>query len=116
MVKINRPSRPRLSSEDVMAQLTELAPHLVEHCRMDREWIWYCGPSLQGEGNRATREIIKQLCFRFSPGGHVMADGAKGHWGNACLRPTPTRRKSASRTDHATEQDFIISQLADLGL
>lgn len=115
MSKFNHPSRPRLSSEDVMARLAELAPNLVEHCRMDREWIWYLGPSLQGEQNRATREIIKSLCFRFSPGGHVMPDGAtKGHWGNACLRPTPTRRKSASRT--TDDQDYIISQLADLGL
>ncbi len=95
-----------------MQQVYEEAPRLIEHMYVDRDWIWYCGPSLQGESNRSTREAIKEIGFRFSPGGHLMPDGVtRGTWGHSCQRPMFPKRKGA-RPKTETE----VPSLEALGL
>lgn len=85
-----------------MAQVFEQTPSLTEHMYVDRDWIWYCGPSLQGEHNRATREALKEIGFRFSPGGHIMPDGeTRGTWGHSCQRPMFPKRKAKPTEESA---------------
>ena len=76
------------SVDEVMTEMQERAPALVEHMFLDRDWIWYCGPSLQGEANKPHREVLKAAGFRWSPGGHLMPDNqTKGSWGHSCAKP-----------------------------
>ena len=98
MVKLNKPIRQARSPEDVMALVNERIPHLVERMFMDREWIWYCGPSLAGEDNKATREALKEFGFRYAMKPHLMPDGqTTGTWGNSCTRPTCNFRRGQHR-------------------
>lgn len=84
-MKPNREPRPATS---VMADVWRLIPAVAKACYIDRSWIWYCGPSLQGEANRATRETLSLLGFRFAPKGHVMQDGVtRGSWSHSCDKP-----------------------------
>lgn len=63
---------------------------------MDREWVWYCGPSLQGKP--ADRQVLKDLGFRFSPDGHMMPDGETlGSWGHSCQRSMFPKRRDGSK-------------------
>ena len=84
-----------------MAKVQAKAPGLVPHMYLDGEWIWYCGPSLQGAENKPVREAIKEIGFRFSFTGHVMRthDGSptnvKGSWGHSCLKPMRFNRSKA---------------------
>lgn len=90
----DKPKRAR-PAEDVMADIQLQLPDLAEHMYMDRDWIWYCGPSLQGEENKPKREALKAIGFRFCPGGHDMGDGeTKGSWGHCCERPMGKRRRN----------------------
>ena len=95
--------KPRLTSEQVMQQVFDKTKGIVDHCYLDRDWIWYCGPSLQGEVNKSTREALKAIGFRYAPGGHEMNDPAKtrGSWGHSCHKPTATFRKGAVRAGHS---------------
>lgn len=104
-------TRQLLSTEEVMQRVYEQTPHLTEHMYEDRAWIWYCGPSLQGEHNKATREALKEIGFRFSPGGHLMPDNeTRGTWGHSCDRPMFNRRKPKAKEEDA------VSTLEALGL
>lgn len=98
-----------------MASITQRAPALAEHIYEDRDWLWYCGPSLQKAP--AVREMLKQLGFRFAPSGHRISleggDVVVGSWGNSCLRPT-FRKRSQPRHQAVTEaatddgcEDFV---------
>jgi hypothetical protein len=84
-----------------MADVQLHVPHLARHMFMDRDWIWYCGPTLQGAQNLETRGKLKGFGFRFSPGGHLMPDGqTKGHWGHCCEKPMgPRRRRRPTETE-----------------
>lgn len=96
-----------------MADIQLQVPELAEHMYMDREWLWYTGPSLQGEQNRATREHLKTFGFRFAPGGHLMPDGeTKGFWGHCCELPLARRRRT---TPGVTEEE-AVPDFASLGL
>jgi hypothetical protein len=87
------PPRPRLSTAEVMQQVSERAPQLVPHCFLDRDWIWLCNVDLRGDANKPAREALKQIGFRFSPKGHVMQDGVTiGTWSHSCQRPCFPRR------------------------
>lgn len=98
-------TRPRLPIDEVMAQVQARLPALVPHCYLDGEWIWYCGPSLAGADNAATRETLKEIGFRFAFKGHVMRDSAGhptttvGTWGHSCQRPLPPRRRGRQPTE-----------------
>lgn len=116
MVKLNTPIRQPRSADTVMQEVSERAPEVLEHCFMDRDWIWYCGPALTGEANRATREALKKIGFRFSPGGHAMPDGkTTGHWGHSCQAPKFPRRKPKAlpkdRTDSAKDLGALFRGL-----
>lgn len=100
--------------EDVMTDIQLQLPELAEHFYMDREWLWFCGPSLQGEHNKPKRELLKVFGFRFAPGGHLMPDGeTKGFWGHCCELPLARRRRPnvSSETEESVVPDF-----ASLGL
>lgn len=109
-------TKPRLDSEQVMQQVFKKTKGIVDHCYQDRDWIWYCGPSLQGDQNKPTREALKAIGFRFAPGGHMMQDGkTRGSWGHSCHKPTSTfKRKVTGRTPLA-EPDPLAA-LAAFGL
>ena len=93
---------PRLTSEQVMQLVFDTTKGIVDHCYTDRDWIWYCGPSLQGEVNKSTREALKAIGFRFAFAGHLMPDGkTRGTWGHSCHKPTATFRKGAVRAGHS---------------
>ena len=105
MVATNiKPARP--SADEVMSQLAERAPHLVEHCYLDRSWIWYCGPSLQKDA--AARTVLKELGFRYSPAGHEMPDGVtRGSWGHSCQKPMfPKRKVAATPADRSVDDEI----------
>ncbi len=106
MVQINQRVRVPRSIDEVMTVLSTKAPHLLEKCFVDRDWIWICNVDLRGEANVPTREVIKELGFRFSPGGHVMQDGqTRGHWGHSCLKPMgPRRRKGGVKQEDEKEE------------
>lgn len=69
---------------------------------LDRDWVWLCGVDLRGEHNAATREALKEIGFRFSPGGHTMPDGVTvGKWGHSCSKPAFPKRRSGAAETHA---------------
>lgn len=97
-MKPNRSPRP---ATEVMADVRKLTPKVAPHCYVDRDWIWYCGPSLQGEQNKPTRETLCSLGFRFAPKGHVMQDGkTRGSWSHSCDHPLRRFNKGGKTTPH----------------
>jgi hypothetical protein len=117
MVKLNNPIRQLRSADEVMQELSERAPSLVDHCFMDRDWIWYCGPALSGNDNIPLRQHLKDLGFRFCPDGHTMPDGTtKGSWGNSCLKPMHAKRKKNLNHHRITPAEDPADQLRSLGL
>lgn len=107
MVALNPHHRTRTprSIEEVMDDVQARVPHLTNQMFLDRNWVWYCGPSLAGAENKATREALKEIGFRFSREGHLMPDGVTtGTWGHSCLKPKPMfPRRHASRRDAADD-------------
>ena len=98
------------SSDQVMERMSKQAPSLLGHCFMDRDWIWICGIDLRGEHNLKIREAIKEIGFRFSPGGHLMQDGkTRGHWGHSCLKPMGRGRKGKGQVkgQEVVEEEVI---------
>lgn len=65
------------TKEQVLAELTARAPKLLEHIKEDRDWLWYCGPSLQPLPK--VREFMKGVGFRFS--------GKRNAWYHPCEKP-----------------------------
>lgn len=110
-------TKPRLTSDAVMQQVYDKTKGIVDHCYLDRDWVWYCGPSLQGEANKPTRESLKAIGFRFAPGGHVMQDGkTRGSWGHSCNRPIHGKRRGSAPTGRKSSTEDAIDSLAALGL
>lgn len=95
-----------------MADVEEQLPHLAEHMQQDREWLWYCGPSLQGEHNKETREKLgtRGIGFRFAPGGHPMPDGGTGSWAHCCEHPT--RRQRKDKRPAGEEEEVVAASSA----
>jgi hypothetical protein len=117
MVQVNKRVRVPRSVEEVMSQMSERVPHLLEKCFMDRDWIWICNVDLRGEANVPTREFIKELGFRFSPGGHLMQDGkTRGHWGHSCLKPMGPRRRKGGVTQEKEEETDLAAAFRSLGM
>lgn len=82
--------RPLRTVAEVLAEVDKKAPTLSPHLFIDREWIWYCGPSLQMFPK--LRAALAEIGFRFSRKGHPMPDGQTGSWGHSCAKPTWPRR------------------------
>lgn len=105
-----KPARQRMTTEEVVAEVLRKCPSLVEHMFLDREWVWYCGPSLKN--NAEVRTALSEIGFRFSPKGHLMPDGETiGSWGHSCLRPIFARRQNkkqsaSNRLEQPTEPDW----------
>lgn len=121
MVKLTTTHRPRRSVDEVMQEVSERIPHLLPSMFLDRDWIWLCGVDLRGEQNLATRTALKEIGFRFSPGGHKMPDGVTvGHWGHSCSRPAfPKRKGNAAATHHRRSGQVAVGAgdiFKDLGL
>lgn len=101
--------RPRLTPDEVMQRVYDKYTQLVEHMYLDRDWVWYCGESLQGEANKPIRAFLKEIGFRFCPGGHLMQDQVtRGSWGNACHHPTFPRRKPKSHDPIAALAELFV--------
>ena len=116
----NRDPRPMA---EVLADVEKHLPALVAHCYVDRDWLWYCGPSLAGDHNKATRETLSALGFRYAPKGHTMQDGATvGSWSHSCAEPRKRifRRRNFHHTNnnqHDEQPAFDpIGALAALGV
>lgn len=96
---------------EIMERLGSKAPHLAENCYLDREWVWYCGPSLRE--NPADRAVLKEMGFRWSKAGHLMPDGKTvGTWGHSCQKPMFPRRKKPS-TPAAAPVDELAAMFAN---
>lgn len=75
---------------------------------LDRNWLWYCGESLQH--NVKARTVLKTLGFRFAPAGHPMKIGdtvITSHWGHSCEHPIRRFKKKSDepRTTETSEVD-----------
>jgi hypothetical protein len=100
-----KPNREPRSAAAVMADVKKQLPALASHCYLDRSWIWYCGPALSGDKNKATRETLSLLGFRYAPRGHVMQDGTtQGSWSHSCDHPL-RRFKGGSKNHNQPETD-----------
>lgn len=119
MVKLNKtlkPTRQPRSADEVMEEVSERVPHILPHCFMDRDWIWVCNVDLRGEVNKPTRETLKEIGFRFSPGGHLMPDGTtRGTWGHSCSKPAFPKRRPAT-AKYSRMEDDPAALLRSLGL
>lgn len=105
---------PRLSIIEVLDQVQARAPDLAPHLYLDGKWLWYCGPSLQGEAHKPQREALKEIGFRFAGKGHPLKDAEgkeiTGHWGHSCQAPTALRRTKTQRTQRTKLSDSITTQ------
>ena len=122
MTTPNREPRPMA---EVMDDLKAQLPDLIGHFYTDRSWLWYCGPSLAGDNNKATRETLSALGFRYAPRGHQMANGlTTGSWSHSCEAPRGRMFRKGSRnfsqhtnTNQHDEPAFDpIGALAALGV
>lgn len=121
-MKSNREPRP---ASEVMADIAAQMPALVGRFHMDRDWLWYCGPSLAGDNNKATRENLSALGFRYAPRGHTMQDGVTvGSWSHSCEAPRGRmfRKGQRNNSQHNTTNNYDepafdpIGALAALGV
>lgn len=91
--------------------LNQLPPQMREHCRMDRSWLWYTGPSLR-DFPKLRAHVIK-LGFRFKPEGHRFAgdqavtESAK--WYHPLGQPVFRRRPQPKPA-----ADDTVAQLAEV--
>lgn len=100
------------SIEQVMNELQEKAPALLDHIYQDRSWLWYAGPSLAPvfkdkklaeDPHKANREALRAIGFRFARAGHPLGGaGLIGSWGHSCQRPT--RSKPRPKQQRAEEE------------
>lgn len=102
----------RRPMDDVLQDIERELPAHAAHFTPDREWLWYCGPSLQDQPE--DRAALKRLGFRFAPRGHAMPDGSQGSWGHCCERPLSLRRRSHIRHFNKDESTDAVNALRDL--
>lgn len=110
--------------DTVRDEIAAKSPQLHRHLVPERNWLWYTGPSLQGEDNAALREILKDAGFIWAKGGHELVDeesGAafEGSWGHCCGHPQKFRRREKVKTPEgddgeATAQPTSFNPLAAL--
>lgn len=79
------------SSEEVILELEQAAPHVTAHLAADRNWLWYIGPSLKNDPG--TREVMKDAGFIWAPDGHNLLTGEVGTWGHCCGHPVKFMRR-----------------------
>jgi len=123
MVALNPTSPPAgcMTQQEVMGQMARHTPTLTQHVYVDRDWLWYCGPSLAGDGNKPTREALNLIGFRYSKRGHLMSDKKTvGKWGHSCTQPTFRRRRGSKgyrrKQSAPAITDDVLSMLASCGL
>lgn len=92
--------------ELVLADIESRVPDLLDNIVPDGDWLWYCGPSLQGEENKATREALKDIGFLWAKQGHqIEATDDEGSWGHCCGHPTKFRRRGKDNTPEGSTSD-----------
>lgn len=83
---------------------------------LDRNWLWYCGESLQHHPEKRT--ILKSIGFRFAPAGHPMKIGDKvvtSHWGHSADHPTHrSKKKSKGHANTEASEAEVESVLAEI--
>lgn len=105
--------RERYAPEVLMDLIKDRLPQIAEHFIRDRDWVWYCGPSLQKD--EQTRAVLKELCFRWADKGHPIPDtDYVGSWGCSCLRPTKRNFRGGGK--RRPDDSDPLSDLAALGL
>ena len=103
--------------DEVLAILQEKWPKGAKYVHRDRQWLWYCGPSLQDYPK--VRKFLGRegLGFSYCSRGHRMPDGNVGSWGHNCGHPIRKTRKTRSAAPkRKTEEDDLLKQLKELGL
>lgn len=114
-MKETKTTRTLSNATEVMKKVRDQLPGVLEHMYLDRQWIWYCGPSLQH--NVQARTVLKNLGFRFAPKGHPMKIGDKiinSQWGNSCQHPTRSYKKPSQRRPHSNTECEIDAVLAEI--
>lgn len=109
----------RMTQKDVLEAVMLHCASIHPYLEIDREWIWYCGPSLQGEVNKPTREAMKRIGFRYRfKGARELPSGKVGTWAHHCMRPTPRGSKGETAKQPGspapTERDRTESLLASI--
>lgn len=106
--------RPLLPQQDMLAWLAQNHPDLLKTVEPDRDWLWV---SADLRKDKATRESLKQLGFRFARKGHTTPSGKVAFWGHCCKRPTPFKKNSGSGkgpSGKSTEGDSLMSEIDQL--
>lgn len=60
------------------------------HVERERDWIWIAGDFYSSP---ATREVMKEMGFKYKKENHVLPSGKVAHWAHCCMHPTPFKRK-----------------------
>lgn len=107
-MKTKKP-REKKTPDAVMAEVEAKVPGLAIYIEADRDWLWYCGPSLAGSANKAKREALKEIGFRFAKNGHETERGSLGSWGHACLHPIPFKRRRGVEKRRGGEKEETSS-------
>ena len=110
--EMDKKQRKRANGDEVMASIEATLPRLLPHFFYDRDWLWYCGPSLKDD--EEARTLLKQLGFRWAKKGHVMQDGVTiGTWSHSLQHPLPPRRFSkrplVSEKEEPSPADLLAS-------
>jgi hypothetical protein len=96
------------TSVAVLAAVAAYSPALASTMKVDRNWVWYCGPSLMD--NPTARLKLQEFGFRFAKKAHAFADGTtddRARWFHPCggfvARPKHSHR-GRCKVASATEQ------------
>jgi len=109
--EMEKKARRKATGDEVMSEIAERLPSLLNYFYYDRDWLWYCGPSLKDD--EASRTVLKTLGFRWAKRGHTMQDGVTiGTWSHSLQRPLPPRRFNKQRL--VTKQDESSQDLSSI--
>ena len=108
----------KMSQTDVLEWLAENYPELHAAAELDRAWVWLAGINLQGADKKEMREAIgkRGIGFRYAPQGHTLPSGKVSHWGHACDRPMPFKRKGGGGGKKGSPAKKSASELSDAEL
>ena len=88
-----------------MTELTAAAGDRPIEVEQDRSWLGLTG-GLRGDENKAFRDAIKSIGFRFAKQDHTLPSGKVARWGHSCTRPLPNKFKGkGGKQPKAAESD-----------
>lgn len=92
--------------------LKQLPPQIAGHCRLDRSWLWYCGPSLK-DFPKLRAHMIK-VGFRFKAEGHKFAGEERVNESAKWYHPLGQPVFRARRQSTKPRELDAVAQLAEV--